>query len=115
MDKIKLKNDKYRRARGGESNLLDVYCQNCSTHLIKYQKDGRGNLLRCYFNRIMFPENLKNLDYKFKDSNLKEMPNLECPSCEYVIGTPMTYRDGRLAYKLRKGFYKKEKAKNETK
>jgi hypothetical protein len=27
----------------------------------------------------------------------------------------MTYRDGRLAYKLRKGFYKKEKAKNETK
>lgn len=45
-----------------------------------------------------------------KDQNIlepKDMPNLNCPSCKTVIGTPIRYTDGRLAYRLRpNSFYK---------
>ena len=36
------------------------------------------------------------------------MPNLICQRCETVIGTPMLHVDGRLAFRLRPGFFSKE-------
>lgn len=49
---MKLKNDKYRHARGGYSRLLAISCQNCDALVCNYQKDGPGSLRRMYIDRI---------------------------------------------------------------
>lgn len=107
-NRIKLKKDRYRSARGGEAHLLDIFCSNCNSLIIKYQKDGRGGLLRCYLNRILFPPDLEALQYHYNHSNLKNLPNLTCQSCKSVIGTPMVYTDGRIAYRLQIGNFQKK-------
>ncbi|MEI6741855.1 MAG: hypothetical protein WCK71_01925 [bacterium] len=49
---MKLKNDKYRHARGGYSRLLAISCQKCDALVCNYQKDGPGSLRRMYIDRI---------------------------------------------------------------
>jgi len=49
---MKLKNDRYKKNRGGYSRLLAVACQKCGSGICKYQKDGPGNLRRMYIDRI---------------------------------------------------------------
>lgn len=50
---MKLKNDKYKKARGGYSRLLDISCQKCDSSICQYQKDGAGTLRRMYIDRII--------------------------------------------------------------
>lgn len=50
---MKLKNDKYKKARGGYSRVLDITCQKCGSSICQYQKDGAGNLRRMYVDRII--------------------------------------------------------------
>jgi hypothetical protein len=107
---FELKNDKYRKARGGSTRLLDIFCVSCNGLLMKYQKDGKGNLLRCYLNRIFYPPNLEQLQHDPKIQSPRDMLNLACSQCKSVIGTPMFYEDGRLAFRLRKGLYYKKLA-----
>src|SRR3989344_72665 len=47
-----MKNDKYRKARGGDSRILEINCQECGAEVCLYQKDGQGNLRRMYLDRI---------------------------------------------------------------
>lgn len=108
--KFKLKNDKYRRARGGKACQMDLCCVKCSYIILKYQKDGDGTLMRCYLNRILYPPELERLQYNLNIRSPKDMPNLTCKSCNTVIGTPMLHHGGRLAFKLRKGFYFKRRS-----
>ncbi|HVC58658.1 MAG TPA: hypothetical protein VND15_04255 [Candidatus Acidoferrales bacterium] len=110
--KARMKRDSFRSARGGKAVMLDVHCSKCDTKVLWYQKDGTGNLLRCYINRIFAPPELAKLQ---QDPNLtepKNMPNLTCPSCDTVLGTPMRYSDGRLAFRLRPGFVTKTRSKD---
>lgn len=51
--KTNLKNDKFKKARGGYSRLLSISCQKCESFVCLYQKDGPGNLRRMYVDRIM--------------------------------------------------------------
>jgi hypothetical protein len=84
---IKLKNDKYRKARGGRSRLLNIICVNCQTPLFNYQKDGPGILKRLYIDRI---EELRNQE-----------PQLICPKCKEHLGTLIIYeKENRPAYRL---------------
>ncbi len=88
--------------------MFDIFCTACGAFVLNYQKDGPGQLLRCYLNRIFAPPELERLQ---RDSVIKEpcdMSNLACPSCKAVIGTPMRHDDGRLAFRLRKGTYSKK-------
>jgi ribosomal protein S27E len=104
---FKLKNDVFRRQRGGNAKFLDVYCANCDSYLFLYQKDGPGHLYRTYLNRIFHPPKLEGLQYA-GFSSVKDISNLVCDSCSSVIGTPMKHIDGRFAYRLIEGsFYKK--------
>ena len=105
MDK-NLKNDKYRKARGGQARLLDIFCSKCDFRVLIYQKDGKGFLHRTYLNRIFWPEKYESLQYD-RNVKVKNMPNLKCQSCDEVIGTPMIHRDGRLAVRLRYGYFYK--------
>ena len=56
MKKSILKNDKYKKVRGGYSRLLSISCQKCGEHICQYQKDGPGNLRRMYHDRIIDPK-----------------------------------------------------------
>lgn len=81
--------DRYAKRRG-ESKMLQLFCVSCSGYIMSYQKDGPGQLLRCYLDRIHHPEELKKLqDEKF---DLKTADNLPCNTCKTVVGVPMIYQ-----------------------
>lgn len=44
---MKLKNDKYKKVRGGYSRLLSISCQECGFDVCLYQKDGPGISEEC--------------------------------------------------------------------
>ena len=91
--KNKLKNDKYRKMRGGHSRLLALNCSKCGGHLFNYQKDGPGILKRLYLDRIQGN----------KITNLTKT-NFVCPKCKEILGIPMTYKkEDRLAIRLFEG------------
>lgn len=108
-----MKKDKYLRARGGTARMLDIHCARCDTWLLRYQKDGVGQLLRCYLNRIFAPQEFAAIQRNPAVKEPKDMPNLPCPNCKTVVGTPMRHVDGRLAFRLVKGTYSKKTAKGE--
>ena len=105
---MKLKNDRYRKVRGGKAKVLSISCAKCGTLILKYQKDGDGSLHRTYLNRIIAPDKFVGLDSVYTQP--KEMQNLICEYCSNLIGTPMTHTDGRLAFRLIKGNYSKSVA-----
>jgi len=110
MSEYKLKHDSHQSSRG-EAHLLNISCTRCETLILKYQKDGKGNLLRCYINRIFYPEEYSTLQNSMLVQQPKDMPNLECQNCKTIIGTPIRHDDGRLAYRLIKGTYMKKREK----
>ena len=94
--KISFKNDKYKKARGGYSRLLDVSCTKCGTHLCYYQKDGPGILKRMYLDRIYGLTLTKK-----NDKSLKQISDFTCPLCKRQIGVTMIHKkENRLAYRL---------------
>ena len=109
----KLKNDVYRKRRGGKAEVYDIYCTQCSDHVLTYQKDGIGRLLRLYLNRILAPPELERLQ-KEPIHNPNELSDLVCGGCETVLATPVRHFDGRYALLIRQGFIKKERYQGEV-
>lgn len=105
-----MKKDKYLKARGGVAQMINVKCAKCQETVIKYQKDGRGFLKRCYLNRIFEPEILAKLQSDPKIKETSDMPNLTC-KCGETLGYPMRHKDGRLAFRIEKGKYLRKKCK----
>ncbi|MCX6744321.1 MAG: hypothetical protein NTX82_02240 [Candidatus Parcubacteria bacterium] len=86
-----LKNDRFRKNRGGHSRFLQLFCDKCGYNLAIYQKDGPGILKRLYLDRIIFPKELS--DGKSK--------NLKCKNCNTLLGILIIYeKENRLAYRL---------------
>ncbi len=84
---MKLKQDKYRKARGGRSGLLDITCKRNGHHLFYYQKDGPGIIKRLYLDRI-YPLSPKTQE-------------LSCAKCKEVLGLKVVYKkEKRLAYRM---------------
>ena len=85
---IILKNDKYKKARGGYSRVLKISCRECSSFVCLYQKDGSGNLRRMYVDRIIDPK----VSIGRKD--------LRCPK-GHLLGTKIVYKkENRPAFRL---------------
>ena len=94
---MKFKKDKYRKARGDYSRLLNLFCRTCSKKVMLYQKDGAGNLRRLYLDRINYPRELTNLQKK----PMSKIPKLICVNCKEDLGIPYTYKkENRKAFKL---------------
>lgn len=105
MNKIRFKTDKYKKARGGYSRLLDVACAKCGAHLFYYQKDGPGILKRTYLDRIYKSKQYENL----QNVSLNKLPQLTCFSCKEHIGVPIIYKkESRLAFRLFEGSVSKK-------
>ena len=99
MSRIKLKSDKYKKARGGNSRVLKIFCSSCKTHILNYQKDGIGTLKRMYFDRIVGQKIIEN-------------KKLSCPNCKKLIAVPMIYKkENRPAFRLLVGVVVKSIAK----
>lgn len=97
MAKSLFKSDKYKKARGGYSRLLDISCEKCGTHLFYYQKDGPGMLKRMYLDRIYGSKKYAGL----QNAHVKSVPQLTCPNCKQLIGVPYIYaKENRLAFRL---------------
>lgn len=102
---MRLKQDKFRKARGGHSRLLDVSCSKCGEHLFYYQKDGPGILKRTYLDRISNSEKFENLQHL----SFNEIPQLICPNCGEHVGTPIVYKkENRPAFRLFEGAVSKK-------
>ncbi len=88
MTEIRFKNDKYKKARGGASRLMEIYCQKCNGIICKYQKDGPGSLKRMYLDRI-------------SDSTvILSGKTLNC-SEGHIVGTRMIYeKEDRPAFRV---------------
>ena len=85
---MKLKNDRYRHSRGGNTKILKVLCQKCGEYVCDYQKDGTGGLLRMYLDRIIAPA------VSLNDKALK------CKN-GHLLGVKMVYeKEKRLAFRL---------------
>jgi len=94
---LKLRRDKFKHARVGNSRLYDIICSNCSHKVLVYQKDGPGNLLRLYFDRIIAPVELIDLHKK----NIKEIDYLKCLKCQNLLASPYIYlKENRPAFRL---------------
>lgn len=84
---IKVKNDKYKKTRGGHSRFLDIACENCGQHVTFYQKDGPGMLKRMYVDRF--------IDYRPQGNTL------QCEKCQHILGVLIIYeKENRPAYRL---------------
>lgn len=85
---MKLKNDNYRKTRGGSTQVLKLSCRKCEQRLCYYQKDGPGNLRRLYLDRMT--------DYSPSGVN-----NLICVNCEVLLGIRTVYKkENRPCYRL---------------
>ena len=85
---MKFKHDKYKKARGGYSRLLKIFCQKCNSLICLYQKDGSGNLRRMYIDRIIEP----------KVSLIRK--DLTCPK-SHLLGIRIIYKkEKRDAFRL---------------
>jgi hypothetical protein len=97
MSKSILKNDKYKRSRGGYSRLLEISCESCGQVICNYQKDGPGILRRMYLDRISSSKKYSDLQY----SNIKNTPEFKCVPCDRLLGVCINYeKEKRLAYRL---------------
>jgi hypothetical protein len=104
---FKFKNDSYAKRRGTPV-MLAISCAKCNMYIMHYQKDGPGPLLRCYLDRIHYPEELHNRQYTL--FNKKTFPQLSCNSCTTIIGLPIIYeKENRPAYHMRPGFFMHKK------
>lgn len=92
---MKLKQDRFRKARGGSSRLLDILCERAAHHLFFYQKDGPGIVKRLYLDRIV--------------PKPPQSSELVCGKCKEVLGVKIVYKkENRLAYRVFVGAIKKK-------
>ncbi len=90
-----MKNDKYKKARGGWSRILDITCEKCSKHVCYYQKDGPGPLKRMYVDRMIGTRTASDI--------------LSCIGCAYELGIITIYqKENRSAYRLFQSSVKKK-------
>ena len=92
MTKHSFKHDQYFDNRKGYSEFFDLHCSKCGTTFAVYQKDGPGDLMRAYVDRIS--DNPELLDFEIDKK-------LYCKHCGRLMGLGYLYPpEQRPAYNL---------------
>ncbi|CAH6418546.1 Hypothetical protein POVN_LOCUS263, partial [uncultured virus] len=91
---------------GEGSKILKLTCMRCSAHLMMYQKDGGGDLHRCYYDRILDrgTGHLHGWKSRSTAAAIKKQGDITCDQCGTKVGELVTYskyNECRLAYELR--------------
>ena len=85
--------------------IYDIRCGKCGKYLLTYHKYGAGKgILRLYLANIIAPKSLSELT-KSGHSSIKSVPNLQCPNCEEVVGTPAISKGQKWVFRMRQGFF----------
>jgi uncharacterized OB-fold protein len=102
---------KIKKSKGfsGNDKVYDISCGKCGHYVFTYLKLGKGGILRCYLSRILEPPSLEKLQYDKAVTKPGDLPNLECSDCGEVLGVPIKRNDGRLAFRMRQGYFHKHK------
>ena len=83
-----LKDDRFRRSRGGYTRMLLLSCAHCKHPVCAYQKDGPGILKRLYADRILGYGNTKKT-------------KMVCRKCGRLLGIRTLYaKEKRPAFSL---------------
>ncbi len=88
------------------SKHLDILCGQCGCFIVRYRKEGSGQIIRLYLDKIFEPQTLARQKSNGRKSKLSV---LNCPECKNPIGHPMEHQGGRLAYRMIKGSFKRSK------
>lgn len=102
MSKSRLKKNK---GFSGNDKVYDIHCGKCNQYVFTYLKLGKGGILRCYLSRILEPAELEKLQYDESFRKPSDIPNLQCSSCEEVLGVTIKRDDGRYAFRMRQGYF----------
>ena len=80
------KNPNYKKIKG--SYILLVSCGFCKTDIVKYQKLGKGSLLRMHIDRII-------------ESSIDLTQELICPNCANKLGSKVILKkENKQVYKM---------------
>ena len=82
--------------------MIEVQCTQCKEFIARYKGSGELDLL--FLDRVLKPNFLANL----KSSNKTDLPHLICNGCNRKLGRPAEDEKGRLAYKMRKGSFRRK-------
>ena len=85
--------------------IYQISCGKCGAYVLTYHKHGAGKgILRLYLGNIAGPDQLVTvLSSDF--NNVKEVPNLSCPSCQEVLGVPIISKGKKWAFRMRQGYF----------
>ena len=99
----KLRKDRFTKARGGSSQFVIIQCASCQAAILLYQKDGQGQLIRLYLDRIYAPTKLAELQDTVASKTA--LSSLYCSNNhQKLLAVPMLYKpEKRLAYRLLRG------------
>lgn len=101
-----------RKPKGSSGKRLVIRCAACREPVLLYQKDGPGSVQRLYLDRILAPDAHATL--RDTCGAREDMPNLLCPACSALIGTPMRHSSGRLAFRALKGQFIRQRVSDDT-
>ncbi len=91
-------NPNYKKVKG--SHMLMISCGYCKTDIAKYQKLGKGNLLRMYIERIV-------------ESSIVFSNDLVCPNCSKKLGRKISLKKkDKEAYKMIRSRFNTRKLQN---
>ncbi len=98
--------------KSGKGINYKITCGNCGSHVMEYFKSSPGALKRCFIAHISNPNSFIKTDFT-KVENKADLENICCPKpqCQILIAVPMTYKDGRLAYRMLTGKFHRQKMK----
>ncbi len=79
------------------SYLLLVSCGYCKTNIVKYQKVGKGNLLKMHIDRII-------------KGSIDFSKDLICPNCGKELGRKITLKkENKEVYKMKRSAFNTKK------
>lgn len=101
---FKLIHDKYSAKRGGKSYPYDIKCSKCQILLFIYQKDGKGDLIRCYKDRLLSVVSLEGFSEQSSLNDIENLDSIKCKICKELIGVSFIYKaENRPAFRMIKG------------
>ncbi len=82
--------------------MIEIQCSECKAFIARYTGSGKLGLL--FIDTIIKPDSLADLNSLSKT----ELPLLVCQECGCELGKPTSNKEGRIAYKMIKGSFRKK-------
>ena len=82
--------------------MIEIQCTQCKAFIARLK--GTGDVDFLFLDSVIKPDSLVQL----KSSSKTDLPLLNCIDCGSKLGKPIINEEGRLAYKMLKGAFRKK-------